>query len=129
MFVYLIIDISLLFEKKLFQMNPPNWRKVKGDANATMKLINQGKMDLTQRTPYFNETVLHYWAGGLDEFAMDHEISHQEDSLGVVKLFVEKGADLLAVNSWGFTPLIVAANGPYRGLPNLKVLDCLSFFT
>jgi len=109
-------------------MNSPIWLKVGCDANAIIELINQGKMDLTQRTLFFNETVLHYWAGGhkISKFSMDHGISYyQEDSLRIVKLLVEKGADLLAVNSWNFTPLIEAANGPHRGLPNLKVLDFL----
>jgi len=114
-------------------MVPPIW--IGCDADATIKLINQG-MDLTHQTSFFNETVLYHWAGGLDlcefadgldfcEFFMDPGISYQEDSLRVVKLLVRKGADLLALNSWGFTPLIEAANGPCHGLPNLKVLDFL----
>jgi len=108
-------------------MNYPIWRKVGCDANAVIALINQG-MDLTQRTSFFNETVLHCWAGGLYlwNILTNDGISYQEDSLRVVKLLVEKGADLLAVNSCGFTPLLKAAKGPYRrDLPNLKVLDFL----
>jgi len=45
-------------------MEPPIWKVAGCDANAITKLINQG-IDLTQREPFFNETVLHYWAGKL----------------------------------------------------------------
>jgi len=103
------------------------WTEVGCDADAIIKLINQG-MDLGQRSSFFKETVLHYWAGGhcFSKLAMDDGFSHQEDSLRVVKLLIEKGADPLASNNWGFTPLLEAAKGPYRGeLPNLKVLDFL----
>jgi len=107
-------------------MDSPIWTKNGCNVDAIIKLINQG-MDLTQRTPFFNETVLHYWASGLNfcNGAMNDRIPYQEDPLRVVQLLVEKGADLLAVNSWGLTPLLEAANGPYRGLPNLKILDFL----
>jgi len=57
---------------------------------------------------------------------MDDLISQQEVSLGVVKLLIEQGKDLLGLDSWGFTPLLEAANGSYHAdLPNLKVLDFL----
>jgi len=120
-------DFFFCSKKNIFQMDCHILKKFECKASAITKLINQGKVDLTQRTSNFNATVLHYWAGGLDccKYAMDHGISFQEVSLKVVKLLVENGADLLAVNSWGFTPLIEAAIGPYRGLPNLKVLDFL----
>jgi len=109
-------------------MDPsPIWTEIRCDANAVTKLINQG-MDLTQRAPFFNETVLHHWAGGhyCCNIERDGWSSLQEDSLKVVKLLIEKGADLLALDNWGFTPLIEAANGSHYGkLPNLKVLDFL----
>ena len=109
-------------------MDSPIWMKVGCDADCITKLINQG-MDLTQRSSFFNETVLHYWAGGLNfsNVALNDGISYQEDLLRVVKLLIEKGADLLALDNWGFTPLLQAANGgSYRGdLPNLTVLDFL----
>jgi len=57
---------------------------------------------------------------------MDRYISRQEDSLRVVKLLIENGADLLALDNWGFTRLLEAANGSHRGdLPTLSVLDFL----
>jgi len=90
---------------------------MRSNADAITKLINEG-MDLTQPFSICNETVLHYWAGG-------HSL-HQEDSLGVVKLLVEKGADLLALDYCGLTPLLSAANGSHHGdLPNSRVLDFL----
>ncbi len=116
-----------LFPSVLFQMDSHIWTEVGCDADAIIKLINQG-MDLGQRSSFFKETVLHYWAGGhcFSKLAMDDGFSHQEDSLRVVKLLIEKGADPLASNNWGFTPLLEAAKGPYRGdRPNLKVLDFL----
>ena len=98
-------------------MDSPSWTRMRSNADAITKLINEG-MDLTQPFSFCNETVLHYWAGG-------HSL-HQEDSLGVVKLLVEKGADLLALDIWDFTPLLSAANGSHHGdLPNSKVLDFL----
>jgi len=103
------------------------WTEAECDADAVTKLINQG-MDLTQRAPFFNETVLHYWAGVLyfSKSPTNADIAYQEDSLRVVKLLIEKGADLLALDDRGFTPLLVAANRPYCGLSiNLKVLDFL----
>jgi len=64
-------------------------------------------------------TNLHYWVCEI----MDDS---KEDSCANVQRIVEKGADLLAQNSWGFTPLLNAANGNYCwGRPNLKVLDFL----
>jgi len=110
--------------KKLFQMDPPYWTEVGCDVNAINKLISQG-VDLTQRGSLENGTVLHYWANGPYNTAADDGSIHQGDSLDVVKLLIEKGADLLAINSWGFTPLLEAANGRNDDRPNLKVLDFL----
>jgi len=106
-------------------MDGPIW--VGCDAHAIMKLINQG-MDLAQRSSLQNETVLHYWSKGPYNFFytnMNDGSICQEESLTVVKLLINKGADLLAVNSWGFTPLLNAANGRGGDRPNLKVLDYL----
>jgi len=96
-------------------MDDPIWLGC--DVDAITKLINQG-MDLTQRGSHKNETVMHHWASGPYKTAED-------DSLGVVKLLIEKGADLKAVNTWGFTPLLEAANDRHGHRPNLKVLDFL----
>ena len=102
-------------------MDSPIWTKDECGADAITKLIKQG-MDLVQREPFQNGTVLHFWAGT----PYDANSSNQEDSLGVVKLLIKKGADLQALDSWGFTPLLEAANGgPYRRHPNCRVLDFL----
>ena len=80
-------------------MDDPIW--VGCDAHAVMKLINQG-MDLAQRSSLQNETVLHYWSKGPYNFFytnMNDGSICQEESLTVVKLLINKGADLLAVNS------------------------------
>ena len=130
MFLLLSQNVYIvLFSSELFQMDLPIWKKNGCDADAITKLINQG-MDLEQRCSFLNETVLHYWAGEhFRNFSMDESSSNQKDSLGIVKLLVEKGANLLAKNNWGFTPLLVAANGPNRGtdhlIPNLMVFDFL----
>jgi len=96
------------------------WTKDECGAVAITELIKNG-MDLAQREPIKNGTVLHYWAGT----PYDDTNSHQEDSLTVVQLLVEKGADLLALDSWGFTPLLEAANGRDGKGPNLNVLNYL----
>ncbi len=80
-------------------MDRPIWTKQNEcKADAVTKLINNG-MDLIQRELFQNRTVLHYWAGT----RYDDYSSHQKDSPAVVKLLVEKGADLHALDSWGFT--------------------------
>jgi len=109
-------------------MDSPIWMKYGCDADAVTKLVNQG-MDLTLRCPFMMDgTVLHYWASGFYFSGFWKAVIRpdQEDSLAVVKLLVEKGADVLALDDWGFTPLLVAANGLFSGDHlNLKVLDFL----
>jgi len=80
-------------------MDTPIW----SGADAVTDLINNG-IDLFQREPLKNGTILHYWAGT----PYVHRSSNQVDSLAVVKLLIEKGADLQAINSWGFTSLLEA---------------------
>jgi len=97
-------------------MDPSIWTNDGCDVDALAKLMNQG-MDLTQWCSPQNRTDLHYWAAGHYFYTIptDDITSHQEDSLAVVKLLVEKGADLLTLNSLGLTPLLAAAIGRYRG--------------
>lgn len=107
-------------------MCTPTWKKVWCDANNITKFINQG-MD-SQGFSFFNSTVMHYWDGDHDlcNISVNDGISHQEDKLRIVKFLIEKGADMLAVDYQGFTPLLVAANGHYLvDLPNFKILDFL----
>jgi len=97
-------------------MGSPNWMNYEN----VLMFINNG-MDLTWRDPLKNGTILHYWAGT----PFNYHNSNQENSLAVVKLLIEKGTDLLAVNSLGYTPLLEAATGRDGECPNLVVLDFL----
>jgi len=93
------------------------WTKYLCRADVITELINH-VMDIKQREQFTNRTVLHYWAG-------DIELEEQEESLTIVKLLIEKGADLLALDYWGFTPLLKAAIGREIECTNVKVLDFL----
>jgi len=84
-----------------FSDGSPIWTKDMCRADVITELVNNG-MDLKQCDPFENGTVLHHWAGNFDE---------QEESMTIVKLLIEKGADLLALDGWSFTPLLEAANG------------------
>lgn len=99
----------------------PVWEESFRYADTIINLINRG-VELEQlRDPLTNGTVLHYWAAGR---GIDNS-HHQEESLTVIKLLVDNGADLLAQDVNGFTPILCAANGHLGQRPNLKVLDFL----
>jgi len=70
--------------------------------DAITELINHG-LDLKRRYPPTGETLLHSMASRSRNFT-------EEDSLPIVQLLVEKGADLLARDNVGFTPLLLAAD-------------------
>jgi len=93
----------------------PIWTKDLCRADVITELINHD-MDLKQRDPFANGTVLHHWAGEEDE---------QEESLTIVQLLIDRGTDLLDLDGWRFTPLLEAANGRTGKCPNVKVLDFL----
>jgi len=112
-------------------MSNPIWMKDECGADAITKLLNNG-MDLDQRDLFlYGGTVLHYWAGTpyVDRkkkyINSEKDKSRYEDSLAVVKLIIEKGADLRAVKRNGFTPLLEAATGLRGERSNLEVLDFL----
>jgi len=103
-------------------MGNPIWANPESGAEAVTKLLNNG-MDLDQRDLFlYGGTVLHYWAGTPYD---KNDNSRQDDSLAVVKLIIEKGADLQAVNRKGFTPLLEAATGRIGVRSNLEVFDFL----
>jgi len=83
------------------------------DFEAATLLINHG-LDLTQRDWDSAHFILHHWVsvppGGVTE----------EQSLSVVKLLVDKGADLLARDNLGSTPILHSAK-----FLNLSILDYL----
>jgi len=81
------------------------------DFEAATLLINHG-LDLTQRDRDY-ETILHHWAsvpGNVTE----------EQSLSIVKLLVDKGADLLAHDKFSFRPILTSAK-----FVNLSILHYL----
>lgn len=96
----------------------PIWMRELCSADITTRLINHG-MNLNQRNPETGETVLHHWASlpkGITE----------KDSLVVVKLLLEKDANLVIIqDNSGLTPILRAANGRGGVCPNLNVLNFL----
>jgi len=80
-------------------------------------LLVEWGMDLNQRGPDAGNTVLHSWA----EVVLDNQ---ENESLGIVQMLLEKGADLQARDSSGVSIILTAAIGD-GDLPNLTVLDYL----
>jgi len=96
----------------------PIWMHYLCGVDATVALINYG-LDLTKCSPNLEQTILHYWAG------LPRDIN-EEDSLIIVKLLVNKGADLHVQDKWGFSPILRAANSfKYDSRHNFAVLDYL----
>lgn len=83
----------------------PIWTYESCGVEAIIALINHGMDFNYQRTtlPSYdkNITILHEWAGRDTE----------EDSFVIVKLLVDKGADVRVKDDAGFTPLLRAAYG------------------
>jgi len=104
----------------------PIWEKYSCSLGVIKALVNHG-MDLNQRftspimgTYYArNITILHFFAGHSSSYY------HEDVSFAIVKLLVEKGADLLLKDDEGFSPLLRAAYGEQGYDPQLKVLDFL----
>jgi len=106
-------DASLLSSRP--SDGSPIWMKEMCRTDIITELVNRG-MDLKQRDQSTNESVLHYWASNVDD---------QEESLIIVKLLIDRGADLLALDDRGFTPLLKAATGRSSEFPNVNILDFL----
>jgi len=99
----------------------PMWMERMCGIDATTTLVNHG-LDLKRCNRRTGVTLLHYWASCPHDFT-------EEDSLTIIKLLVEKGANVLARDNDGFTPLLRAAygsndNGGLQTL-NLSILDFL----
>ncbi len=92
----------------------------KQEPALSILLIELG-VNLTQRSPEMDKSVLHYWASSCGSF--------DEDPVPVVELILAKGTDLKALDKCGLTPLNVAAMGfSYNltvGDPNEPVLRYL----
>jgi len=78
-----------------------------GGSAATTALIQHG-LDLKQRNE-FGETILHRWARH-PLFLNYKDINCCRAGLAVVELLVNSGADLMARDKRGFTPLLLAAS-------------------
>ncbi len=85
------------------------------DADSITALIDHG-LDLKQRYLHTGETILHYLTSLPLSFT-------EEESSAIVRLLVEKDADLLDRDIQGFTPILRAANGDRRH--NFAILDYL----
>ncbi len=107
----------------------PIWRKKWCAADATTLLINHG-LDLSQRDPKGSKkTILHHWCSRSSWCSKcccgPEGIITEEETLVIVKLLINKGVDLTAPDSEGFTPILcAAAGGTTKGPPNF---DCLDF--
>jgi len=107
-------------------MDAPVFKKAGCDAYVIAKLLNKST-DLTKRSSFFNEAVIHYWVvGQFRNRAVEDGNSHQDDSQRAIKFLYEKGAYLVSQDGWGFSPLLKAANGSFHdAIPNLNELDIL----
>jgi len=94
----------------------PIWKRPLCGFDSTIALINHG-MNLHQRDPSDDEhrdkTILHHWC--FFRRPIDNPITAEEDTLTVVKLLLDKGADPMARDYEGFTPILLSA---------LNISDC-----
>jgi len=91
------------FGADLSASHKPIWLNGFISVETTMALINHG-LDLKQQDPSSGKTIFHHWVSLPNE--------NEEDSLAVVKLLIQKGADGMAIrDNNGFTPIITAATG------------------
>ena len=95
------------------------------NVTAICELINHD-MRLDQRNPDDGSTVLHHWAGNPLGVLLE-ERTEEESPLVVVKLLVEKGADPMALDNCGFTPIMIAAREflPRTSRENFAIFDFL----
>jgi len=122
-----VIVLSLLeFGADLSASRIPLWTSRWCGVDTTMTLINHG-MDLKQRNQGETEnTVLHHWASTPYDFT-------EKDSLTIIKLLIEKDADVMAKDNYGFTPIMKSAetfrSGCYRKNLGQNSLDTVEWTT
>jgi len=99
---------------------------------AIISLLLEHGMRLDQTNPTDGSTILHHWVSGRfrDNYYtahLDRTLNDEEPPLVVVKLLVEKGADLMARDKDGFTPILKAAHVffPSTSHEDLAILDFL----
>jgi len=88
----------------------PIWMMNVCNSNVTAisALINSG-LNLKQRNSITGATLLHHWAANPLGILQESR-TEEESPLVIVKLLVEKGADLSALDKNGFSPILRAAN-------------------
>jgi len=82
----------------------PIWMDPSCGVDITTALIQHG-LNLNQRN-WSDETILHHWA----HHPLFGDTTSNRAALAVVELLVNSGADLMARNNSGFTPLLRAAS-------------------
>jgi len=96
----------------------PMWMEPMCGVDAITVLINHG-FDLKRRNPTTGEALLLYVMGRTSFYT-------EEGSLAIIKQLADRGADLLARNASGFTPLLRAADDQHNdGCLSLSILDFL----
>jgi len=90
------------------------WEERTCGADSIIAGLTNHYLNFKRCDPYSGVTVLEYVVASFSKKI------HEEDKSNLVKLLVDKGADLMARNKQGFTPLLAAANADY---PNFYVLN------
>ncbi len=100
--------IHLLYTKA--NLLPESWMTnlCNSNTNAISALINHS-MRLDLRNPSDGSTVLHHWSCNPLGTLIENR-SEEESPLVVVKLLIEKGADVIALDKKGFSPILHAAH-------------------
>lgn len=109
----------------------PTWMTNLCNSNITAisALINYG-MSLEQWVPHYGSfsqpTVLHHWASNPLGVLLESR-TEEESPLVVVKLLVEKGANVMALDNDGLTPILRAAHGflVHSSHENFSILNYL----
>jgi len=94
----------------------PIWLVDDVEDGRIITLLVQWGLNLSQRAPG-GITPLHKWARQIS-------VQHEDMSLDVVKMLLDKGGDLQAYDDYGFSVILAAANGD-GNLPNIPVLNFL----
>jgi len=96
----------------------PMWLNVDTPDGQIITLLVQFGLNLSQRSPSPRGlTPLHIWAG-------EYNVQHEDMSLDVVKMLLERGSDIQARDYDGFSVILTAAQGN-DNMPNFPVLNYL----